>query len=175
MGNLAASEDRSPVRADLGERAGHRKSPATVAEVHRLASAVLRSAVRNRLIAFNPCEGIRLPKRRRQDTADQVVSQDEVRSKLLPVVPERYQAIVATAAGTGLRWGEVAGLQLDVLDLDGGQLRLDDGKRCLRTLSFGRTVPIVRRGLYAATVTVIAWGATFSSGMGSPESCRSSR
>ena len=40
---------------------GTHRSPATVAEAHRLTSAVLRSAVRNRLIAFNPCEGIRFP------------------------------------------------------------------------------------------------------------------
>ncbi|MGH3787489.1 MAG: hypothetical protein ACRDRG_13280 [Pseudonocardiaceae bacterium] len=78
---------------------------------------MLRSAVRNRLIAFNPCEGIRLPRRRRQDTADQVISRDELRSKLLPAVPDRYQAIIATAAGAGLRWGEAAGLRLDALDL----------------------------------------------------------
>lgn len=31
------------------------------------------------LIALNPCEGIRLPRRRRQDTADQVIRRDQVR------------------------------------------------------------------------------------------------
>jgi integrase len=103
---------------------GTRRSPATVAEAHRLTSAVMRSAVRNRLIAFNPCEGIRLPKRRRPDTADQVISRDELRTKLLPAAPDRYRAIIATAAGAGLRWGEAAGLRLDALDLDGRALRV---------------------------------------------------
>jgi integrase len=102
---------------------GTRRAPATVAEAHRLTSAVLRSAVRNRLIAFNPCEGIRLARRRRQDTADQVISRGELRSKLLPAAPDRYQAIIATAAGAGLRWGELAGLRLDALDLNRAQLR----------------------------------------------------
>jgi integrase len=101
---------------------GTRRAPATVAEAHRLTSAVLRSAVRNRLIAFNPCEGIRLPRRRRQDTADQVVSRDELRSELLAVVPDRYRAIIATGAGAGLRWGEAAGLRLDALDLKRARL-----------------------------------------------------
>jgi hypothetical protein len=45
-----------------------RLSPATVAECRRLTSAVMRSAVRNRLIAFNPCEEVKVPRRRRQDT-----------------------------------------------------------------------------------------------------------
>ncbi len=103
---------------------GTRRAPATVAEAHRLTSAVLRSAVRNRLIAFNPCEGIRLPRRRRHDTADQIISRDQLRIKLLPAAPERYRAIIATAAGTGLRWGEAAGLRLDALDLGHAQLRV---------------------------------------------------
>jgi integrase len=103
---------------------GERRSPATVAQCHRLTSAVLRSAVRNRLIAFNPCEGVRLPRRRKRDTDEQVISREELRSKLLPAVPARYRALVATAAGTGLRWGEAAGVCIDALDLDRRQLRV---------------------------------------------------
>lgn len=41
--------------------------------------------------------------RRRLDTADQIISRDELRSKLLPAAPERYRAIIATAAGAGRR------------------------------------------------------------------------
>src|SRR5690606_2285497 len=67
---------------------GTRRSPATVAEAHRLTSGVLRSAVRNRLIAFNPCEDIRLPRRRQRDLDGQVISRDELRNKLLPELPE---------------------------------------------------------------------------------------
>lgn len=103
---------------------GTRRSPATVAEAHRLATGVLRSAVRNRVLAINPAEGIRLPRRRKQDTDDRVISQDEVLTKLLPAAPKRYRAIIATAAGTGLRWGEAAGLCLDALDLVTGHLRV---------------------------------------------------
>ena len=103
---------------------GNRRAAATVAEAHRLTSAVLRSAVRNRLIAFNPCEGVRLPHRRKADTDDQVISRAELLTKLLPGVPHRYRAIIGTAAGTGLRWGEAAGLCDDALDLDRARLRV---------------------------------------------------
>jgi hypothetical protein len=88
---------------------GERLAPATVAECRRLTGAVLRSAVRNRLIAYNPCEDIRVPKRRKQDTDEQVVAPDVFRQKLLPVVPDRYRGLVAVAGGAGLRWGEAAG------------------------------------------------------------------
>jgi integrase len=54
------------------------------------------------------------------DTDDQVVTPDQVVRQLLPAVPERYRALVALAAGTGLRWGEVAGLRWDATDLDLG-------------------------------------------------------
>jgi integrase len=43
---------------------------------------------------------------------------------LLPVVPDRYRAIVATAGGAGLRWGEAAGLCIDAVDLDQRRLRV---------------------------------------------------
>jgi hypothetical protein len=45
---------------------GQRRSRATVVEALRLTSAVLRSAVRNRLIPFNPAEDVRAPRTRTQ-------------------------------------------------------------------------------------------------------------
>jgi integrase len=41
-----------------------------------------------------------------------------VLNKLLPEIPERHRAMVALAAGTGLRWGELAGLRWTDLDLN---------------------------------------------------------
>src|SRR6185312_1963183 len=71
-----------------------RLSPATVAECRRLTAAVLRSAVRNRLIAYNPCDDVRVPKRRQQDTDEQIIARDVFRHKLLPAVPDRYRGLV---------------------------------------------------------------------------------
>lgn len=85
---------------------------------------VPRLAVRNRIIAFNPCEGVRLPAKRKRDADHKVISRDDLRGRLLPAVPTRYRGIVATAAGTGLRRGEAAGLCLDALDLDRRRLRV---------------------------------------------------
>lgn len=99
-------------------------SPATVAECHRLASAVLRTAVRDRLIGHNPCEGVRLTRRRRKDTDDQVITQHELVTQLLSAVPDRYRALVGLAGGTGLRWGECAGLRWDAVDLATRTLRV---------------------------------------------------
>ena len=99
---------------------GARLSPATVAECYRLTSAILRAAVRDRLIGFNPCEGVKVPRRRKKDTDERILTRAELIGRLLPAVPDRYRALVALAGGTGLRWGECVGLRWDALDLDAG-------------------------------------------------------
>ena len=96
---------------------GEGLAPATVAQCHRIMSAVMRAAVWDRLIAASPCEGIRLPKLRRTAEGGQTVSRLEF-AVLLPQVPHRWRALVAVAGGTGLRWGECVGLRWDVVDLD---------------------------------------------------------
>lgn len=101
---------------------GTRRSRATVGEALRLASAVLRSAVRNRLIPFNPADEVRVPRARTRDTHEQIISRADLRHRLLPAVPEQHRGVVATAAGAGLRWGEVVGLRTDALDLDAARL-----------------------------------------------------
>jgi integrase len=101
---------------------GGRRKPATVQVALRLTSAVLRSAVRNRMIAFNPADDVRAQRVRRQDTDERIISRADLRTRLLPAVPERYRGVVATAGGAGLRWGEAIGLRADAVDLDGGRL-----------------------------------------------------
>lgn len=51
-----------------------KRSAATVHERFRLLSSALRAAVHDRLISTTPCEGIRLPKRRRKDTDERTIS-----------------------------------------------------------------------------------------------------
>jgi integrase len=103
---------------------GRRRSRATVVEALRLTSAVLRSAVRNRLIPYNPAESVRIPRTRVRDSDERIISRADLRARLLPAVPARYRGIVAVAAGAGLRWGEAAGLRADALDLGAGRLHV---------------------------------------------------
>lgn len=96
---------------------GRRRGPHTVSRCYLLLMGVLRSAVRNRLIATNPGEDVKLPKVRRSDTDERIISLADLRA-LLPVVPPRHCALIATTAGTGLRWGEAIGLRRDAFDLE---------------------------------------------------------
>jgi hypothetical protein len=64
---------------------GARLAPATLVQGWRLMSGVMRSALRNRLVAFDPVEGVRIPTRRTQDTDEQIIDRAVFRSALLPV------------------------------------------------------------------------------------------
>jgi integrase len=52
------------------------------------------------------------------------IGRHELVTQLLPSVPARYRALVALAGGTGLRWGECAGLRWDAVDLAAGVVRV---------------------------------------------------
>lgn len=106
----------SMMQAWITELSG-RLAPATVAKVLQLTSNIFASAIRDRLISVNPCEGVKLPAIRRTDDFGRVVTVEEFRDALLPEIPDRYRALVALAGGCGLRWGEDVGLCLDAVSL----------------------------------------------------------
>ncbi|MEW2508146.1 tyrosine-type recombinase/integrase [Amycolatopsis sp. NPDC047767] len=118
-----AKIDHLSVQAWVTELTG-KLARSTVAECKRLTSGVLRSAVRNRLIGHNPAEDVKVPGRRVHDTDDKIVTRRQVRDLILPATPDRYRALVATAAFSGLRWGEVIALCMDAVDLDAGNVRV---------------------------------------------------
>lgn len=97
---------------------GRELAPATVAKCYNLLVMVLRTALRAKLIAINPAEGVKLPRDRASDVRRITISREAFFGRLLPAVPAAYRAIVCAAAGAGLRWGECAGLAWASVDLD---------------------------------------------------------
>jgi integrase len=85
-------------------------APATVGVVHGIASTIFKSAIRDRRVAANPCDGTKLPKVQRPQIVPLTTEQVEaVRAAL----PAQLQALVTLAAGTGMRQGECFGLTVD--------------------------------------------------------------
>lgn len=127
-------------------------SPASVAKCHRTLSMLMASAVRARLIPFNPCEGVKLPSAHKPQRPAQAISRKEFFKQLLPAVPTSHRALVALPAGTGLRWGECVGLTWSAIDLEDCTLRvaqvvIESGgarsvKRSPKSRAGMRTVPI---------------------------------
>jgi integrase len=146
-----AKIDHTSVQAWIADLSS-RRSPATVRECYRVFSSVMKAAVRDRTIGLNPCEGVRLPPRRRKDTDGRTITRDTFVRQLLPAVPARYRALVAVAGSTGLRWGECLGLRLDTIDFDAGLVRVSrvvievngkiTSKPFPKTVHGRRTVPL---------------------------------
>ena len=88
--------------------------PKTVRNVHALLSTVLRDAVLEGLLLSNPCTGVRLPVDTRSEAVFLSPAQIE---RLVEAIAPPYRTLVLTAAGTGMRWGELAGLPRIRLDL----------------------------------------------------------
>lgn len=85
--------------------------------------SVFRAAVRDRVIAVDPTEGVRLPRQRKREASMQIPTPEQVRA-LLDAADERFVAFVAVCAFAGLRLGEAAALQMGDVDFLRRQLRI---------------------------------------------------
>lgn len=128
---------------------GETLAPSTIKVVMNTVRAVFRAAVRDRVIATNPCEGLVLPERPRV----QVHPLDlEVVQRIVAAFPDEYRAAVVVAAGCGLRQGEVLGLERGHIDFLRRTLRVEQqvqqdpggvGRVCPpKTRSSYRTIPL---------------------------------
>jgi len=83
-------------------------SPRSISKYHVMLHSVFARAVRDRLIAFNPCEDTELPKIITRQT--RTLTPEEF-SSVLAAAPDRFKALVLTGIETGLRWGELVALR----------------------------------------------------------------
>jgi integrase len=86
----------------------------------QLLSAVLKHARRFKWIPTNVCEGVRKPRYKvkvRAFTAAEVAT-------LAQHADESTALLIRTAASTGLRFGELAGLEWECIDLEAGLIRV---------------------------------------------------
>lgn len=77
--------------------------------------AVLRAAVRDRLIATDPTADVALPRRRKTEAALSLPTADQVRG-LIASAEDSFAPFVALCAFAGLRLGEAAGLKVGDVD-----------------------------------------------------------
>ncbi len=116
LGDLALSAIRpSAVQAWAS---GLPLAPAAARVVLGYLSSVFRSAVRDRLVASNPCDGVRVPPARKKAVwIPDLATVHALRDNL----PERYRAVVDLVAGSGMRQGEVFGLEVDAVTFLGSR------------------------------------------------------
>jgi integrase len=90
-------------------------APGTIKTRYNNVRSVFRAAIRDRLIARDPTESIRLPRQRRIEASMRVPSIVEV-GRLVDLADPSFQSFIALCAFAGLRLGEAAALQ--VADID---------------------------------------------------------
>jgi integrase len=101
------------VRAWVAELSQQR-SAKTVRHCHALFAQMLGDAVVEGLLLQNPCRGTRMPAA--MVVPQRFLSGEEV-ATLVTATPVHYRPLIITAASTGLRWGELAGLKAQAVDL----------------------------------------------------------
>lgn len=83
-------------------------SARSVVKYHVMLHSIFKRAVRDRVIAFNPCSDTELPKVVAHNT--RILTPEEFQS-LLVHVPDRFLPLILTEIETGLRWGELIALR----------------------------------------------------------------
>ena len=97
-------------------------APATVGVIHALMAGIFKSAVRDRRIIANPCEGTRLPEVVKKRI---VPLETSVVLALRDAMPDEVKAVITTIAGTGPRQGEVFGLTRDRVNFLRREIHID--------------------------------------------------
>lgn len=105
---------------DSGGRGGRSLSPTTVRTVHRVLHKCFVDAVQAELLAANPVQRAKPPRRRVADT--QVWTAEQAAAFLTHVRTDRLYVAWLLALSCGLRRGELAGLRWSNVDLIRGTL-----------------------------------------------------
>jgi integrase len=122
-----------------------KNGPKTVLNAVQLLSAVLKHARRFKWIPTNVCEDVRKPKYKvkvRAFTAAEVAT-------LAQHADESTALLIRTAASTGLRFGELAGLEWECVDLEAGAIQVRKqfthaAWADLKTANSRRRIPLAR-------------------------------
>jgi integrase len=105
---------------------GWQVARSTKVDARACLSAIMRAAVKARLIPVNPCLGAELPREVPRDLTGRALSLDEVGLLLaeLERKPAAWRRFILCLLFTGMRVGEVAGLLVADCDFEGGFIRV---------------------------------------------------
>lgn len=121
FGHLSVEEVSTPSIQEFVATLAARRAPATTRHAHRVLSLILDQAVAERRLAVNPAHGVRLPSLPAQ-LGDHVLTVDQVEA--LAAAVRHHATVVRVAAYCGLRWGEVAALEVGDVDLFSRRIRV---------------------------------------------------
>jgi integrase len=89
---------------------------------YRVLSCALKRAVKKKLILFNPCEDVALP--RIQEEEMQIFDVKQAKILLASLKGHQHEALVRLVLTTGIRKGELQALRWEDIDLEEGTLKI---------------------------------------------------
>ena len=126
-------------------------APATIRKAYEILRRIFTAAVESRLIAHSPCQGVKLPKI--EQTEKRYLSPAEIHN-LADAIHPRFRALVLTAAYSGARFGELAGLGRQHYEPLKRTIRIERNLTEVRgQLAFGETKTRASR----RTISIPAW------------------
>lgn len=165
IGHMKLAEITPSVIQALVKKISQTLAASTVGVVHGIVSSCFKSAVRDRRISSNPCEGTRLPEVERKRV---VPLTDEQVWTLYSKIDPRFKALVHLCAATGLRQGEVFGLTADRIDYLRGIVEVDRQAFALakepirfgppKRPAFYREIPVPRDVIEALSAHIAKYG-----------------
>jgi integrase len=109
-------------RLQAGSKAKRPFGPVTVAKAYRLLHAIFETAAEeDRIIHRNPCH---IDGAGKEESDEREVVPLPVVFKIAETVPVRYRALILLATFADMRWGELAGLRRENIDLDACEIRI---------------------------------------------------
>ena len=105
-------------------------SPKTVKNIHGVLHKALHQAMLNGLIRNNPSDACVLPKATKKKAKP--LNEEQIAALLKALKGHKYENLILTALFTGLREGEVCGLQWDCVNLESGALLVDKQLQSIR-------------------------------------------
>lgn len=127
MGQIRATHVEQWVRElqRPGEKRRKGLAPSTIQTRFNYVQGAFLAAVRDRVIAHNPCEGVKLPRKPRAGVTVAKVPTPEGVGRALGLAPDWFRVYVAVCAFAGLRLGEAAGLRVADIDFMRRTMRIE--------------------------------------------------
>ncbi|MFC9761695.1 tyrosine-type recombinase/integrase [Rhodococcus jostii] len=94
--------------------------------------SVLKAAMRDRALASDPSQGVKLPRIRRAEMAMQIPTSTEI-GRLIGSAPDAFSAFIALCAFAGLRSGEAAALQVGDFDFLRREIKIERQSQRVRS------------------------------------------
>jgi integrase len=123
----------------VNELAASGRAPATLRRVYGVLQSVLKLAVQRRYITVNPCESVQLPRKdsfaRDHQPAEMLFLTAAEVQALADAITPQHRVLIWTAAYTGMRAGELYGLQRKHIDVLHGRIRVERALKEVSTTS----------------------------------------